>query len=125
MRVRRYRNTPSEGMLCSLVELGWADSGADEVAILRRGVIGEVLPYEGDLAFWLSDESYRRHIDFFLAGAEKSVDTVELSPAVDVSPATAPMPELHMVFTGIDVNRPQLADAGGVHRWGAEQPVVT
>jgi tRNA-binding EMAP/Myf-like protein len=35
MRNRRYRGQRSHGMLCSLDELGWAQGGPDEVAILH------------------------------------------------------------------------------------------
>ena len=35
MRRRNYRGMFSEGMLCSLAELGWDASGPDEVAILK------------------------------------------------------------------------------------------
>lgn len=34
MRSRRYRGERSHGMLCSLRELGWVESGMDEVAVL-------------------------------------------------------------------------------------------
>lgn len=34
IRRRRYRGEPSEGMLCSLAELGWDLSSTDRVAVL-------------------------------------------------------------------------------------------
>lgn len=46
MRRRRYRGVVSEGMLCSLVELGWAVDGPDEVARLSGFAAGDVLPAE-------------------------------------------------------------------------------
>jgi Putative tRNA binding domain len=36
MRTRRYGGQPSQGMFCSLDELGWCRGGPDEVAILRN-----------------------------------------------------------------------------------------
>jgi tRNA-binding EMAP/Myf-like protein len=36
MRTRRYGRQPSQGMFCSLDELGWCRGGPDEVAILRN-----------------------------------------------------------------------------------------
>lgn len=35
MRTRSYRGVRSEGMLCSLNELGWTHDGPDEVAVLH------------------------------------------------------------------------------------------
>jgi phenylalanyl-tRNA synthetase beta chain len=35
MRRRKYRRVSSEGMLCSLAELGWDADGPDEVTILE------------------------------------------------------------------------------------------
>lgn len=35
VRARNYRRQRSNGMLCSLQELGWVESGRDEVAVLR------------------------------------------------------------------------------------------
>jgi tRNA-binding EMAP/Myf-like protein len=66
IRPRRYRDTLSEGMLCSLVELGWVDAGPDEVAVFRKGRAGQVLPLEGELKEWLSDNAYRRHLEYFM-----------------------------------------------------------
>lgn len=36
LRARNYRGQRSNGMLCSLNELGWARGGPDEVALLRN-----------------------------------------------------------------------------------------
>jgi tRNA-binding EMAP/Myf-like protein len=45
MRRRRYRGEISEGMLCSLAELGWDPTVTDRVALLNRyaGLPGESL----------------------------------------------------------------------------------
>lgn len=43
MRTRRFRGVLSRGMLCSLVELGWAQSCPDEVALLRDVKPGDCL----------------------------------------------------------------------------------
>jgi hypothetical protein len=64
MRRRRYRGHDSHGMLCSLIELGWArtargartdreqvnfDPAVDQVAVLRDMNPGDVLP---EAAYW-------------------------------------------------------------------------
>ncbi len=43
MRRRRYRGESSEGMLCSLVELGWDPNAPEEVARLRNVTPGTSL----------------------------------------------------------------------------------
>jgi tRNA-binding EMAP/Myf-like protein len=46
IRRRRYRGEVSEGMLCSLAELGWDSSATDRVALLKDSVglrVGESL----------------------------------------------------------------------------------
>jgi tRNA-binding EMAP/Myf-like protein len=43
MRTRRYRGERSQGMLCSLDELGWISGGPNEVAILRDVLPGQRL----------------------------------------------------------------------------------
>ena len=43
IRRRRYRGEQSNGMLCSLDELGWLVGGPDEVAVLRGLLPGESL----------------------------------------------------------------------------------
>ncbi len=51
MRRRRYRGEISEGMLCSLAELGWDPSVTDRVALLdeRTGLMpGDSLDYRAD-----------------------------------------------------------------------------
>ncbi|WP_133826907.1 hypothetical protein [Actinomycetospora succinea] len=88
MRTRRYRGTLSEGMLCSLAELGWVHEGPDEVAVLKKGVAGQVLPYEGELAEWLSELSYQRHIEFFLPLGGNVLPLITNEP---ISPPTAPL----------------------------------
>ena len=62
MRTRRYRSTISQGMLCSVEELGWAAVGPDEVAVLRKGTPGEELPSQAELEEWLSDASFARYV---------------------------------------------------------------
>jgi phenylalanyl-tRNA synthetase beta chain len=43
MRRERFRGSSSHGMLCSLLDLGWALSAPDEVAQLHRVKIGDPL----------------------------------------------------------------------------------
>lgn len=43
LRRERFRGTESFGMLCSLTELGWAQKGPDEVALLRHVREGDSL----------------------------------------------------------------------------------
>lgn len=40
MRSRNYRGVRSQGMLCSLNELGWTIGGPDEVAVFRDLIPG-------------------------------------------------------------------------------------
>jgi phenylalanyl-tRNA synthetase beta chain len=43
MRRERFRGAVSHGMLCSLVDLGWATSAPDEVTVLRDVSVGDGL----------------------------------------------------------------------------------
>lgn len=43
IRARRYRGQRSEGMCCSITELGWATEGPDAVHVLTEGVPGQPL----------------------------------------------------------------------------------
>lgn len=45
MRARNYRGQRSNGMLCSLDELGWLYGGPNEVAILQNVTVGESLDH--------------------------------------------------------------------------------
>lgn len=45
MRARNYRGERSNGMLCSLAELGWLRGGPNEVAILRDLAVGQSLDH--------------------------------------------------------------------------------
>jgi tRNA-binding EMAP/Myf-like protein len=47
MRARNYRRQRSNGMLCSLDELGWMSGGPNEVAILRNVTVGQSLDHLG------------------------------------------------------------------------------
>ena len=48
MRARSYRGQRSNGMLCSLDELGWLTGGPNEVAVLRNVAIGQSLDHLGE-----------------------------------------------------------------------------
>lgn len=69
MRRRNYRQMPSEGMLCSLAELGWDIGGPDQVAILK-----EVTPGENIDRF--ADGSWREHVDPEYFEAKRSTPRV-------------------------------------------------
>jgi tRNA-binding EMAP/Myf-like protein len=88
MRTRRYRATVSQGMLCSLEELGWVTVGPDEVAIMRKGTPGEVLPSQANLEEWLSDESFARYAGHVMVGhpGVHTLDVVHLGSGVPADP---------------------------------------
>lgn len=88
MRTRRYRRTVSQGMLCSLEELGWVDVGPNEVVVLRKGVPGAELPLHADLEEWLSDESFSRYADHVMRGYPglQKLDVVRAESAVATDP---------------------------------------
>lgn len=70
MRRRRYRGAMSDGMLCSLRELGWAEHSADRVPALRRDLEpGSPLP----------ERSGWRHVVVEPREDEFGPNTVELS----------------------------------------------
>jgi tRNA-binding EMAP/Myf-like protein len=81
MRRRTYRGTFSEGMLCSLAELGWDRNGPDEVALLK-----DVAP--GELIDDFADGRWRAH------RAPRAADSFGVwpPPALAAKIAAAPAP---------------------------------
>lgn len=86
LRARNYRGQRSNGMLCSLNELGWAKGGPDEVAILRNLRPGFTL-----------DDLPDDQRPFVVRKWDQAIDTVEtmvmsVIPATDLVAPARPVP---------------------------------